>query len=273
MPNGFAISGIVYALTRYVASRDIISLSDLISFLKSDACLKIGYMVFNLDCGLYFYSGVKGRGHDNSEFAQLYRVSDHRNNMLEYIKYANRFFFIKEEVGDIIKKEPWITFNREGITPETRNFPPQREAHFAIKQTAFLLSGYNLRYKDNIKHEFNMWCSGYSYALIDEINSDCSSIEDMVNNDVTILNLTEYIPSMSGHIDYFEEARRYAKNNIPSTDLDEIKLMHNIREKYKLSNSKIASIVFEREWSDTTSDSLTKRVQRGLMKYGKLTSS
>jgi hypothetical protein len=268
MPNNIFIGGIDYASTIYLPSRDIISLFDLITFLKSDSCLKIGYMTLNLNCGLYFYSGIKGSGHDNREFVQLFKISDHRNNMDCYIEHVNMFFFIKEEIGDIIKKDPWITFNREGITPETKNFPPQCTTSSSIKQTAFLLSKYNYR-KGNrdIKYEFNLWCSGYTFEFLERLNNECDNIGDINKDNLHVSYLAEYIPSMSGHIDYFEEAKRYAKNNIPSSDIDEIKLIHSIKEKFMLSDRKIATIVFERDLNNVDIDTLTKRVQRKLKKF------
>lgn len=271
MPNNIPIGGIDYSQTKFISSRDIISLFDLIDFIKSDSCLKIGYMVLNLNCGLYLFSGIKGRGHDNSEFVQLFKILDHRNNTMHYIKHANMFFFIKEEIGDIIKNDPWITFHREETTPETKNFPPQYTTSSAIKQTAYILSKYNFR-RDapDIKREFNMWCSGYPFDFLERINDEYDNFGDTNTSDLHVSYLKEYNPSMSRHVNYYEEAKRYAKNNTPVNDIEEIILIHEISEKFMLSANKIASIVYEAELNNNVDiDALTKRVQRKLKKSTK----
>lgn len=267
MPRDIPVDGIDYSLTKYVASRDIISLPDLISFFKSDACLKVAHIILNLKCSLYFYSGVNGSGDDNNEFVQLLKIREHNKNSHSYINHANRFFLIKQEVCNIIKSEPWFTFNRKGITPETKKFPPEYTTSFSVKQTAFLLFKYDKHPRIDIKYEFNRWCHGCTFLFISDINEECNSIGDINKNNINVSFLTEYNPDMVGHIHSFEEAKQYARDNNPSNKMDEINLTHYIKNKYMLSNPQIASIVFESEINDIDIDTLTKRIQRNLKKH------
>jgi hypothetical protein len=273
MFNSIPVCGIDYMHTTYLPSKDIISLVDLIKFVKSDSCAKIAYMVLDLKCGMYFYPGTKGTVYDNSESVLLLKISVHRENLRSYIEYANSLFFIKEDIGNIIKNEPWITFNRETSTEESSDLNIHDSIMGSIKKTAFFLTKYynKIGFQD-IKFEFTRWCFGYDYDFMDRLNNELSDMDDISTASSNVPHLKDYTPSMTGHIDYFEEAKRYAKNNIPSTEFDEINLICDIKEKFKLTHRKIASIVFEHEWSDTAAEALTKRVQRALKKNTPLAS-
>ena len=60
----------------------------------------------------------------------------------------------------------------------------------------------------------------------------------------------------------FQEAKNFFKNNAPQNNIEEINVI--MKDKFRLSDKKIAMIVYESELDSVDIDTLAKRIHRKL---------
>ncbi len=62
----------------------------------------------------------------------------------------------------------------------------------------------------------------------------------------------------------FQEAKNFFKNNAPQNNIEEINVIKKMKDKFRLSDKKIAMIVYESELDSVDIDTLAKRIHRKL---------
>lgn len=246
--------GVNLFLPLYVPSKCIISFVDLMHFIKSDCHLKIAYIIFNLNCSMLCYHGTKGSGFDKSEHVQLFPIECYANEPDLYIKNVNSLFFLKPEVSKCINEDSWITFNRNN----------EEIIYDKLKKTIYTLCNHKYNIDYNYKHRFSFYTCGDEVTFFNQIDTNYTEIECEFVEKLSVNYLDEYTSNLDGYVDMFQEAKNFFKNNAPQNNIEEINVIKKMKDKFRLSDKKIAMIVYESELDSVDIDTLAKRIHRKL---------